>query len=169
MRTWGMFLIVSLILMSTMATCALAALIDVDFSPGGSPAQSGAAVLGTAGDVWNNFTAGSGTAAVLNDTTGTPTTATLTFTENFGGNNTAGSPMDAATTNLMQDYGGFNGTTIAIAGLSPSTSYTLALYGAGDQAAGDQGTKFTLPGGVIGMTTETSAVPALAGSVTARE
>ena len=139
---------------------ASAAIIDVQFDPGNAGAQSGAAVLGSAGDIWNNLTGGTGAAVVLNDVTGTATSVKLTWTENFGGLNAAGSPMDAGTTNLMQGYGGFNGTTLAITGLTPSTNYQLALYGAGDQAAGDQGTKFTIPQtgpSVVGTTTETFA------------
>jgi hypothetical protein len=149
--------VAGMVLGGVISQSARAAMIDVDFSPGSNPAQSGAAVLGSAGDIWNNITAGSGTSVALNDTTGAATSVAMTFTEAFGGNNTGGSPMDAATTNLMQDYGSFNGSTIALTGLAPSTAYTLALYGAGDQAGGDQGTTFTLPGGVIGKTTETSA------------
>src|SRR5215467_8823924 len=76
---------------------ATASLIDVDFSPGAGPAQSGAAVLGSAGDIWNNLTAGSGTAVALNDVTGAATSVNLTFSSNFGGNDAGNSPMDAAT------------------------------------------------------------------------
>ena len=71
--------------------------------------------------------------------------------------------MDAATTNLMQDWFGFNGKVLTIDGLSPSTAYQLALYGAGDQNSlngqpnGGQGTLFTIvqsPTNVQGFSTE---------------
>lgn len=129
---------------------ATATLVDVDFSPGAGPAQSGAAVLGSAGDIWNNIGAGSGTAVALNDVTGAATTVTLTYSSNFGGSNAGGSAMDAATSNLMQDYLAMNGLSFTIAGLSPSSAYQIALYGAGDQnslngaANGGQGTLFTI-------------------------
>ena len=119
--------------------------------------QSDAAVLGNAGDIWNNLGGGSGTNLALNDVTGASSGASLTYSSNFGGNNGTGSPMDAATSNLMQDYLAMNGLTMTISGLSPNAPYQVALYGAGDQAGGDQATKFTLPGGVTGSTTETAS------------
>lgn len=145
------------------ASKATATLVDVDFSPGGGAVQSGAAVLGSAGDIWNNLTAGSGTAVALTDVTGAATTVTLTYSSNFGGLNVGGSAMDAATTNLMQDYFSFNNKTLTIDGLSPSTAYQIVLYGAGDQNSlngqpnGGQGTLFTIvqtPTNVQGFTTE---------------
>ncbi len=151
-------MLAALMMAAALSPRAKATLIDVDYSPGNGPAQSGAAVLGASGDVWNNLS-NSGTNVVLNDSTGTPTSATLTWAMNFGALDTGGSPMDAGTTNLMEDYGGFNGTTITIAGLSPATKYQLVLYGAGDQTGGDQGTTFTIPqtGGpsLVGLTSET--------------
>jgi hypothetical protein len=113
---------------------ATATLVDVDFSPGAGPAQSGAAVLGSAGDIWNNVTGSSGTAVALNDVTGAATSVTLTYSSNFGGSNAA------------------------------SSAYQIALYGAGDQntlngaANGGQGTLFTIlqtpSPTVFGTTTE---------------
>jgi hypothetical protein len=145
---------------STLAgTTASAALIDIDFSPGNGPAQVGAAVFGSAGDIWNNLTANSATTLALNDVAGNPTAVNITYSMNFGGSNAAGSAMDAATTNLMTDYGAFNGKRIVIAGLAPSTAYQLALYGAGDQNAlngaanGGQGTTFTILPSAQALTT----------------
>jgi hypothetical protein len=146
------------------ASQASATLVDVDFSPGAGPAQSGAAVLGSAGDLWNNLTAGSGTAVALTDVTGAATAVTLTYSSGFGGSNAGGSVMDAGTSNLMQDYLAMNGLTFTIGGLTPSSSYKIALYGAGDQnslnggATGGQGTLFTIlqtpSPTVFGTTTE---------------
>jgi hypothetical protein len=146
------------------ASQASATLVDVDFSPGAGPAQSGAAVLGSAGDIWNNITGSSDTAVALNDVSGSATSVTLTYSSNFGGNDAGNSPMDAATSNLMQDYLAMNGLTFTIGGLTPSSAYQIALYGAGNQNTlngqpnGGQGTLFTIlqtpSPTVFGTTTE---------------
>ena len=136
---------------------ASAVLISVDFSPGGGPVQTGAAVFGAAGDVWNGLAGGSGAGVPLVDSTGAASGAAITYSSNFGGLQAGGSPMDAGTAPLMTDYLAMDGKLTTVSGLAPNTTYDLAFYGAGDQAAGDQGTTFILPGNIQSFTTETFA------------
>ena len=55
-------IVFALVVAAIFASQASATLVDVDFSPGGGAIQSGAAALGSAGDIWNNLTAASGAA-----------------------------------------------------------------------------------------------------------
>ena len=57
-------------LLALASTAGAASLIDVQFSNGADHTQTGAAVTGTAGDAWNNFTTGSTGNGSLVDTTG---------------------------------------------------------------------------------------------------
>jgi hypothetical protein len=131
-------------------------LIDGDFGSGA--VQTGAAVLGLPGDVWNAIAAISG---ALTNSSGNPV-AGIGYVVNNGGQfylAPTGTPTDSSTTNLMEDYAfGFNhsGYTptiqFSITGLSGFTgdSFTLVLYAAGNTAG--QGATLTLTGATGGNT-----------------
>jgi hypothetical protein len=122
------------------ALCSLASvnaqtLINVDFGTGSSPTMSGAAILGSAGDVWNPISADQNGVALLNSAGTAVTGTSWTYTTGHGlFDNTGGTAMDAATTPLMEDYmygnAGNEGGTIF--GLTPGAAFTLVIYGAGD-------------------------------------
>jgi hypothetical protein len=131
-------------------------LIDVDIGIGA--VQTGAAVLGSAGDVWNGFTGN--TATVINSA-GTPLSGvgfTMTGQAGVNANNTAGTAMDAATTPLMQDYAYLTaaGTiTVSLTGLTAYKGYpfTLVVYAAGDTASPSQGASLAVTAGATGGNT----------------
>jgi PEP-CTERM motif len=160
-----------------------AQLIDVDFngnsvgtayagggvaSPG--PNQSGAALIGSAGDVWNGIadsqltfaTYPSGitaTALPLTYATGASSPVTMTIASDGGtynANEPAWSNTSAFTTaaspysNLMQDLiyaNAATGGTITLSGLAANQAYNLVLYNAGDQnVGGDRASAFIVNG-----------------------
>lgn len=115
-----------------------AALINVDFSRpvNAGTVQSGAAVLGTAGDVWNNAGGSSGIGIALVDATGAASGATLSYaaTQSFDAPCPAGSAFCGTSVELlMRDYlyvnSGVTGV-VTLGGLSANSSYELVLYGA---------------------------------------
>ena len=136
-------------------------LFNIDQNNGASPTQTGAAVIGSPGDLWNAIsTAGVSTPVALQDSTGS-TTGMLTFaaSSSQGGStftNTGGTAMDTATTSLMEDYeygaGGGGNLTQTISGLSGFTgsTFTLYVYDAGD--TNGQGSTITLGGTGISNT-----------------
>jgi alpha-L-arabinofuranosidase len=137
-----------------------AQLIDVHFnndsygeSHGGpitGPDMSGAAVLGAAGDQWNNIGVTNGTGISFIYANGSNSPATITFTSGggydvyaFGGSTPfAGTPYDA----LMEDYLFNGGTprTITLSGLAANSIYNLVLYNAADVPAAGRTTYFTV-------------------------
>jgi hypothetical protein len=141
-------------------------LIDVDIGVGAL--QTGAAVLGAAGDTWNGFTAN--TANVINSSGTTLGGVGITMSGQAGVNavDTGGTAMDAATTPLMQDYAYLTaaGTiTMSVTGLTNYIGYpfTLVVYAAGDTASPSQGASLAVTagakGGNSGSTLTTSGNP----------
>ncbi len=176
-----------LIALSVIGTAGLmnvqAQLINVDFngnsvgtayggggvaSPG--PNQSGAALIGSAGDQWNGIADSqltfsaypngiTATALPLMYSTGINSPVTMTIATDGGSYNanepvwsntsaftTAGSPYS----NLMQDLIYANGVgagSITLSGLAANSQFNLVLYNAGDQnVAGDRASSFTVNG-----------------------
>ena len=118
-----------------MAAAAQAVLIDLQFSSvgTGNPAQTGAAVVGTAGDIWNNSGNGAGTLA-LNNVAGTSSGVSLTWSgaggvfnvnpSNSGFNGTQWAPLMS---NYL--YSSSSATvSLALTGLNSSLTYDLYLY-----------------------------------------
>jgi len=119
-------------------------LIDVQFSGTFSycttcaqtnPPQSGAALVGKAGDKWNDFHTTSVNGAPLVDASGASTGVTLSFSS-FGAY-TADPSYDPFTgsldANLIQGYLYSGGSiNITLSGLTPNQSYTLYVYTQGD-------------------------------------
>jgi hypothetical protein len=121
-------------------------------------AQTGAAVIGSAGDIWNLVSPAtspfntSGSASALKNTSGTTTTDSVSWTAT--GEFTRGLPQDPVafdTTpyeNLMSGYLFESGTgTITIGGLHAGGNYALYLYTQGDVNATGRRTTFTVNGG----------------------
>lgn len=109
----------------------------------GDTAQTGAGVLGAAGDQWGLSGAASRTSPLaLSDTTGAATGITLTWSASSIVNqatNQYWSPYDAGTAALMTSYltsyqytsAGSGAVTFTLAGLTPNRSYTLILHAGG--------------------------------------
>ena len=112
---------------------------DVQFSAGGSNVQTGSAVLGSGSDpAWNSLTGGNGTDTTVTDTTGANPITVTYGTNGSSYTDNGGSPMDPGTTNLMASYiyahNDASNPTFTVSGLADNATYTLVLYGAGDQA-----------------------------------
>jgi len=141
-------------------------LISGDF--GSAATQTGAAVLGTSGDLWNALTASTG---ILVDSTGrTNISFGLTLGDQGVFTDAGGSAMDGGTTALMQDYAyGASPTTVTISltGLAEyiNSGFTLVVYAAGD--ASGQGSSLTLTGAAGGNTASTLTTTAASRSVNA--
>jgi hypothetical protein len=141
-------------------------LIDVDLGTAAG-VQSGAAVLGESGDVWNGV-AGATATTIVDSSSNLVSGAGLTIggANYFNYNEPGGTAMDAATTNLMQDFcfyydgaGGHPNITVSVTGLTEYTNspFELVVYGA---LGGDQGDTLTLTGATGGNTTSTLATSA---------
>jgi Concanavalin A-like lectin/glucanases superfamily len=128
------------------ANPAAVILIDVNFTFGAGTnfPQTGAAVLGVAGDSWNNLnaTAPASTATFSNivDSTGTIVPGVTVGYANIsaGNDDTNGTPMDPGTANLMRGYlfgSGYYPFNVLITGLSAyaGASCDLVAYSAGDR------------------------------------
>lgn len=157
-----------------------AQLIDVHFNndvagashggPSVGPNMSGAAVLGAAGDQWNNITnISTGTGIPLIYANGSNSPATITFASGggydvnaySGSTPFAGTPYDA----LMQDYL-YNGgipQTITLSGLAANSIYNLVLYNAADVPAAGRKTYFTVNGNTQSSTWSGSNSTLIAG------
>jgi len=165
-------LIPALLLLAGGAARAQLLLVDVDFKHAGAsiPAQTGAAVIGSAGDSWNavnvDNSGTSGSASNLLSVAGNTTSIGTSFTYTSGGfNDSNGTTMDAATTPLMEDYfysyvnqGTGAAPTLTFTGLSAYTGdpYEIVLYASGD-SAGQGGTYTLTENAVTGLTLSTTA------------
>ncbi len=163
---------------------AQARLIDVNFntnslfSTGGGfihgPAMSGAAVLGEAGNQWNDIEVSSGTGIPLIYADGSNSPVTMTFTS-AGGYNVysfsgttpfKGTPYEA----LMENYlyngrlGVFAPQTLTLSGLPTNSMCNLVLYSAGDTAGAGRTTLFSVNGKTLSSTWNGSASTFIAGT-----
>jgi sugar lactone lactonase YvrE len=144
-----------------------AQLIDVDFNNSGST-MSGAAVLGTAGDLWNGISVSSGSGIHLTNADGSASAVTMTFTG--GGDYYVGASTPFAATsynNLMDCYLFTGGTaqTITLSGLATNSTYNLVLYNAADYNAGASSriTYFTVNGNTQGSSWHANSSAFIAG------
>jgi hypothetical protein len=130
-------------------------LLDVDF--GSSATQTGAAVLGAAGDKWNAVSGTTGT--IVNSANSTLSGLGLTLNANGTYTDTGGTAMDAATTPLMEDYAygstssGTPTVTVTLTGLSSylNADFTLVVYASGDDSG--QGASVSVTSGATGGNT----------------
>lgn len=126
----------TLVLLSLSALSAQAGTIaDVYFSSG--PTFSGAAVVGSSGDVWNRFGTTSATNAPLFNVGGTSSGITLTYSgadgvvDDFFPNGNGFQSTSYA--NLMNHFLFGSGTaSFTLNGLTPNTNYGLVFYSEGD-------------------------------------
>jgi len=143
-------------------------IVDVQFNdgPNGANNYSGAAVVGTAGDFWNNLAA-AGTDVPLNNPANAASGLSLTWTSDGGATapEAAGNGFyNTSYRNLMEGYiyKYTAGTShITLSGLAPSTDYSLYLYSQGDSAATGRRLNVSVNGG---STATTSASVASAGT-----
>lgn len=142
------------ILLALLPAAARAQLISVDFNFSTGATQSGAAVIGSAGDQWNGITTGTPGPHALNTTTGAASGVSLT-TVSMGSIGPFGPPTPFASTPynaLMQD-GCLIGqpsppASMTFSGLQPNEAYELYFY-AQDNAAQAGTTTFTINGNAV--------------------
>lgn len=121
-------------------------LIDVHFADNTGPATSGAAVIGSSGDTWNNLhgTPGQSTPVTLVNTANVSTNVKLTWTAQ--GDFNVGSSHNTVNPTLMQSYLYTMNSTqylATLSGLTPGGTYSLYLYSDSNQ---HEGTIFTVNG-----------------------
>ena len=139
------------------------ALIDVQFSNGASHAQSGAAVVGTGGDTWNNFTTGQAGHGSLVDVSNTASGVSLTFSANnfWEADSTYTRFTGAADANLMQGYlvgyGGQSDISLAFSGLAAGQEYGFWVYTQGDDNSRGRSIGLSANGGAYAISTQTNA------------
>ena len=146
-----------------------AGLIDVQFSGTVSyvcgflcaytaPQQSGAAVVGSAGDQWNEVFASNASGLALTDTTGATTGLTLNFSADVA--YTSAPYYDAfqgtAWANLMQGYL-VNNISMTLNGLNPGQAYDLYMYTQGDNNSAGRAIGLTSTGGSAGIASQSNA------------
>jgi len=146
-------------------------LIDCDMGSGA--VQTGPALIGSPGDVWNAITTASGslvgsTGSSLNGIGFTLANAAQLYDA------ASGSPTDSGTTNLMEDYAfGYNSSgftptvTASITGLKlyTNSAFILVIYAAGNLAG--EGGSFTLTGASGGNSASTLTTTAASREISA--
>ena len=137
-----------------------ASLYNVDFNHDGSGAtppsfpsgtMTGAAAIGSDGDVWNGITGDTAAAQALVNSTGAASSVTVTINQdnvNGSWDNDAFAATNAVA--LMADYININAdddgvtATVLVNNLTLNSAFTIHLFGAGDAA--DQRTTFAVTG-----------------------
>lgn len=143
------------------ASAASATAIDVQFgAASASQQQTGAAVIGAAGDYWNYSNAASGTNGLL-DTKQAATGVSVTLAASGVYTSAAGSSAFSGTpyANLMQGYLYASGTstiTLTLKGLAAGQGYNLDFYTQGDAQASGRSSTVTV-NSVTATSTQTNA------------
>ena len=149
-------------LLAAASAAHAAPLIDVQFSNDASHAQSGAAVVGTSGDTWNNFVTGHAGSGSLVDATNSASGVSLSFSaNNFWESDPsyfrfAGQP-DA---NLMQGYlvgyAGQADIALSFTGLTAGQEYSFWVYTQGDDNSRGRSISLSANGGAAAIATQTN-------------
>jgi hypothetical protein len=158
----SLLIILSLLLTQPAYSTFTIGTIDVDFNGGVTPSASatGAAAIGSVGDVWNILSGTPSGAQALNLVTGV---ASSGVTLSLSGTFITGTPGGANGPNaaLTQDFlaTGTNGNstktgTITLAGLTPSQSYAIYLYNGNGSTSVGRITDFS----VVGTSTVTGSI-----------
>jgi len=142
------------------ASAASATAIDVQFDATASQRQTGAAVIGAAGDYWNYSSAASGTNSLV-DTSQAATGVSVTFAASgvYRSTNGAFTVSGSPYANLMQGYLYASGTstiTLTLKGLAAGQGYSLDFYTQGDASSSGHSSAVTV-NGVTATSTQTNA------------
>ncbi|MEP6502464.1 MAG: PEP-CTERM sorting domain-containing protein [Betaproteobacteria bacterium] len=147
----------------TATAAAGAATVDVQFSRDAGHTQTGAAIVGSAGDLWNNFLGNQASGVALFDTTGAASGVSLSFSSygvyesDPGYTQFTGTPY----ANLMQGYLYSFTDTIGIdlkfSGLVAGQEYGFVVYTQGDDNAGNRSIGLSANGGSQHVATQTDA------------
>ena len=146
----------------TATSAANAAAIDVQFSRDPGHQQTGAAVIGHAGDVWNDFLGNASTGALL-DTSGAASGVSLSFSAYGAYEADPGYTQftGKADANLMQGYlYAFTDTPaidLAFSGLTAGQEYGFWIYTQGDNNSHGRSISLTANGGSAQVATQSNA------------
>jgi hypothetical protein len=132
---------------------AISGVINVNFGGSSNPTYTGAAVIGSSGDIWNQAS-GTPTNLSLLDSGGNNTSVTFTNSNGFAITDNYGFGFSGTQyANLMQGYLVLlNPSVFTIGGLNPSNSYDLYIYSQGDSGSSGRRLKVTVGGTVFGTT-----------------
>jgi hypothetical protein len=150
-------------LLAAASAAHAASLIDVQFSNGASPAQSGAAVVGASGDTWNNFVTGHAGSGSLVDTTNTASGVSLSFSaNNFWESDPAyfrfaGQPAANLMQGYLVGYGGQSDIALSFTGLTAGQEYSFWVYTQGDDNSRGRSISLSANGGAAAIATQTNA------------
>ena len=156
------------IVLATAASAASASAVDVQFSNGAVAAQSGAAVTGGAGDVWNNVTGGTGSGVALVSTSGAASGVSLSFSSDQVYESDAsytqftGTPYESLMRGYLVDRG-TTGIALTFSGLVAGQSYGLYIYTQGDDNSANRSIGLSVNGAAAQSTTQSNASTFIAG------
>jgi hypothetical protein len=147
------------LLLTAVSAASASSAIDVQFSGSDSHAQTGAAVIGQAGDAWNNFTTGSQANRFLVDTSGAQSGVTLSFSSSQSYESDASYTQFTGTpyANLMQGYLVGRGTSdidLTFGGLTAGQEYGFYVYTQGDDNSKNRSIGISANGGAQTSSTQ---------------
>jgi hypothetical protein len=150
-------------LLTTAVSAASAAAIDVQFSRDAGHQQSGAAVVGSTGDLWNDFLGHQASGAALFDTTGAASGVSLSFSSygayesDPGYTQFTGSPYANLMQGYLYAYSDTGGIALTFSGLQAGHEYGFWVYTQGDDNSAGRSISLTANGGATQVATQTNA------------
>ncbi len=122
------------------AVTARATLIDVNYEGNATNTMTGAAILGSSGDIWNNLANVPTSPTTLNQVNGSSSGITLITSSISGDFSDTGPDTTPNPAALMNGYiyGQSKTISFTVSGLAANSSFQLVVYGAGnDSGQGD--------------------------------
>ncbi len=153
------------------AVTASATLIDVNYEGGATNTMTGAAILGSSGDTWNNILNLPANPTALNQVNGSSSGISVSINGTVSGAYSHSTPDNPNPDALMVGYiysSVSTGLSITLSGLAPNSGFQLVVYGAGNDSG--QGDIFNYSGATgswangISTTTGTSRDITVAGA-----
>ena len=140
---------------------AQSTLINVQFGYYSSP-YTGAAIVGAAGDYWNDMVSETGTTSALNDNTNLATGVSLTYTgyDQWGGTGSSGfssGPYAGLMEGYITAFGSVNPGHFTFSGLTANATIELWLYAQGDIESNGRQVAVSANGGTPMVTAPTNA------------
>jgi len=149
------------LLLTAVSAASASSAIDVQFSSGSGHAQTGAAVIGQANDVWNDFTTGTLADQFLVNTSGAQSGVTLSFSSAQSYESDASYTRFTGTpyANLMQGYlvdRGNPDLALTFGGLAAGQEYGFYIYTQGDDNSKNRSIGISANGGAQVSSTQSN-------------
>ena len=149
------------LLLTAVSAASASSAIDVQFSSGSGHAQTGAAVIGQANDVWNDFTTGTLADQFLVNTSGAQSGVTLSFSSAQSYESAASYTRFTGTpyANLMQGYlvgRGNPDLALTFGGLAAGQEYGFYIYTQGDDNSKNRSIGISANGGAQVSSTQSN-------------